>query len=335
MRMFKSALIFLISIISFNAQAEFYGYDASDLYIPYGESVETDLGFKYAAHNYAIKAMLRIGRSFALGDIMVIYGKDGKEGLRFWVHSPGLWKKVEWEDENVQEEAQSIVTLRVLGQNVDGSPILAGGGAVDGDIQTCLVPLPDDCFEEHEPLIIDMGQDGIHLGAAGIGIEYDFFGEGFMSSVQWVEQNGNDAFLALDHNGNGEIDNGSELFGRGLLLGSTQRASHGFVELRQYDLPFNGGNFDGVIDAQDGVWGELLLWTDLNADGLSTPDELMLLSDSDITQLPVDAKENARRDAGGNALRFWAWATGENTQGNNKYKMVDVFFAPLNTSRGN
>lgn len=303
--------------------ASFYFYDATDLNFPYGESPATKIGFDFATHNYVSKAKLK----FATGDILLMHGPNQTWGLRMWVNPPGSWVKTEWEDPYVQEQSQSVVILRQAGQNLDGTPIVTTGGGTNDDIP-CLLPVPE-CNEEQEPLIIDLGQDGIHLGAPGIGIEFDFFGDGSKVATQWVAPYGNEAFLALDANQNGQIDNGSELFGRGILIGSDTRARHGFEELAQYDIIFNGGNFDGVIDQRDAVWQKLLLWNDLNADGISTPDELTPLHQSDITELQLNAKENARLDPAGNALRFWAWANANNVTGDNKFKMVDVFFAPL------
>lgn len=319
----KTLFIALILLMSPNVYANFYYYDATDLKFEPGENVDTDLGFKTAVGRYVIFAK----SDFANGDILLLHGPNQAWGLRFWVKPPGQWVKTEWEDPYVQEQSQSVVILRQAGQNLDGTPIVTTGGGTNDDIP-CLLPVPE-CNEEQEPLIIDLGQDGIHLGAPGIGIEFDFFGDGSKVATQWVAPYGNEAFLALDANQNGQIDNGSELFGRGILIGSDTRARHGFEELAQYDIIFNGGNFDGVIDQQDAVWQKLLLWNDLNADGISTPDELTPLHQSDITELQLNAKENARLDPAGNALRFWAWANANNVTGDNKFKMVDVFFAPL------
>lgn len=57
----------------------------------------------------------------------------------------------------------------------------------------------------------------------------------------------NSAFLALDHNHNGMIDDGSELFGT--------RSGDGFADLAAYDEDHNG-----VIDSNDAVFDRLQLW---------------------------------------------------------------------------
>ena len=65
-----------------------------------------------------------------------------------------------------------------------------------------------------------------------------------------------DAFLCLDKNGNGLIDNGSELFG------DQYGAQTGFDELAKYD-----SNKDGIVNESDEVYSKLLLWSDMNKDG--------------------------------------------------------------------
>lgn len=217
-------------------------------------------------------------------------------------------------------EQGPIIILRQLNSG--------GGGNINDNCIPLLPPIPE-CNADSEPLVIDLGQDGIHLGQSGSGIYYDFFGDNVLRPAQWVAKDGNDAFLALDKNQNGKIDNGAELFGRGWLVNSSQRAQHGFEELAQYDQIALGGNQDGLISDKDNIWSALVLWLDINADGVSTPNEIQSLSSNDINELPINPKENARRDSAGNHLRFWAWAYSNDKKANQKYKMVDVFFNSL------
>ncbi len=67
------------------------------------------------------------------------------------------------------------------------------------------------------------------------------------------------AFLALDKNGDGIINNGSELFGT--------KSGNGFADLAMYDEDNNGW-----IDEQDAVFNQLRLWhkTDDGEDKLTT-----------------------------------------------------------------
>jgi hypothetical protein len=191
-----------------------------------------------------------------------------------------------------------------------------------------MIPTCDPDYDD--PLLIDLGQDGIHLGQAGTGVWFDMNADGEQSKLQWVQVNGNEAFLALDLNYNGNIDSGAELFGTSTYINTSNTiATNGFIALAQYDYINQGGNEDGIISSADNVWSKLILWLDHNADALSTSDELIELNSIGITQLSITPKFNGRQDSAGNLLPFWSWAWDENINGNNKYKMVDVFFKPL------
>jgi hypothetical protein len=106
------------------------------------------------------------------------------------------------------------------------------------------------------------------------------------------------AFLALDRNHNGRIDDGGELFGNHTRLAGGAEAANGFDALAEFDL-----NRDGIINAADPVWPLLLLWTDRNHDGKSSPDELQPAASSLVT-LDLRYHWNGRRDRFGNMFRY-------------------------------
>ena len=188
----------------------------------------------------------------------------------------------------------------------------------------------DDPQTPLDPLIIDLGQDGIHLGDKGVGVMFDLMATGTPIKMQWTAPSGNDAFVMIDKNGNGIVDNGSELLTNynQLMLQNTQ-APNGFADLAQYDLVSLGGNDDGFISEADTVWHDLRLWLDSNADGISTPNEILKPQSIGLTHLYTIPKENNRKDAAGNLLPLWAWSKNLNKKSHNKYKMVDVFFLAL------
>lgn len=103
-------------------------------------------------------------------------------------------------------------------------------------------------------------------------------------------------WLALDRDGNGSIDGGDELFGSGTRLrGSSDHARNGFAALAELDA-----NGDGLVDARDPRFGELLLWRDHDADRRSLPGELEPLSSAGVQALPVSSAKDAECDARGN-----------------------------------
>ncbi len=127
--------------------------------------------------------------------------------------------------------------------------------------------------------------------------------------VQWVKPGGDEAFLAIDRNGNGIVDNGGELFGVGTpLVFEGTNAPNGFVGLAQYDSIELGGNDDGYITKDDAIWSALRLWRDINADGISTRDEMLTPERLGITSFETIPKFGKRYDPAGNIIPYWAWA---------------------------
>ena len=53
------------------------------------------------------------------------------------------------------------------------------------------------------PIVIDLGNNGINLGQAGVGVYFDVNADGVRDHVQWVRRGGDEGFLALDRSGNG------------------------------------------------------------------------------------------------------------------------------------
>src|SRR5262245_64648700 len=96
----------------------------------------------------------------------------------------------------------------------------------------CLVAAS--AWSQCSPIVVDVNKDGIKLGPAGRGVSFDVNSDGFPDFVQWVRPGGDEAFLALDHNNNGIVDDGSDLFGVGTPLFEGGKAPNGFVGLAQY-----------------------------------------------------------------------------------------------------
>ncbi len=83
-----------------------------------------------------------------------------------------------------------------------------------------------------------------------------------------------------DKNGNGTIDNGTELFGDNTVLNNGNTASNGFAALADLD-----SNQDGLIDTSDAAFADLRVWQDQNQDGISQASELKTLAELDIVSI--------------------------------------------------
>lgn len=134
-------------------------------------------------------------------------------------------------------------------------------------------------YQGVDPLVLDLDGDGIDLvGQSSVSPRFDLDGDGFSEKAGWVGSG--DGLLALDRNGNGVIDDVSELFGGpradggvdtngdGRITGA-ERMQSGFDALAAYD-----GNGDGVIDASDAVFSELRVWIDADGDAVTDEGEL-------------------------------------------------------------
>lgn len=187
---------------------------------------------------------------------------------------------------------------------------LGGSGACSCDLQ-------DDAPGAGCPLILNLKPEPWHLTGLDDAVAFDIDGDGHLERMGWTQRQTSLAFLARDLNGNGLVDDGSELFGIGTRLIDGRRASNGFVALNEEDA-----NLDGVIDPHDPAWQRLLLWTDDDHDGHSQPGELRALSKSGITALEVEHEEVGRRDVFGNLFRYQAKVR----FGSERRPFYDVFF---------
>lgn len=170
-------------------------------------------------------------------------------------------------------------------------------GTVDGGAGCCCFPTP---------VLIDVNGDGFSLTDAYSGVMFDMGGDGRVEPVAWTISNTDDAWLAYDRNANGRIDSGKELFGSFTDQPHATTNRNGFVALAEFDLGANGGNLDGVISKHDAVFSSLLLWQDVNRNGISEPSELNTLKELGLKTIELDFKESKKTDEYGNEFRYRA-----------------------------
>ena len=155
------------------------------------------------------------------------------------------------------------------------------------------------------PVIFDISGDGFHLTSAGNGVKFDISGRGKPIQIAWTAAGAQNGFLALDRNTNGVIDDGTELFGN-FTLQPTIDHPNGFNALSIYDKLENGGNEDGIIDANDRIFSYLRVWIDANHDGVSQKEEVHTLAEMEIVSIDLRYSLSEKTDDFGNLFRYKA-----------------------------
>ena len=325
--MFKTIYICILLMFSAFSHAALYTYDATDKQHILGVVTQPP-GFMYAYKTWVNK----VKEQWQPNDVLRISQHITQNGKEITIYGYGLYTA----------NGNFVLIPEVQVATISGTNVEVTLRAIDPIVWTGdgggIFPSEDseefnnsDDLVYRDPLIIDLGQDGIHM-RSDRAIVFDYLGNGEHFLTQWVAPNGNEAFVFIDLNENGTVDNGTELFGDTMVLlegNGKEVAKDGFEALTQYNQSVLGGNNDDNISADDLIWPQLKLWLDIDANGISTPDEIMTLDEANISTISLQTKESNRQDANGNRLPLWSWATNQNEQGNKKHKVIDVFFKAL------
>ncbi|WP_201485730.1 calcium-binding protein [Pseudomonas sp. OF001] len=163
-------------------------------------------------------------------------------------------------------------------------------------------------IQRSDPLTLDVDGDGIETVSANSGITFDFDGDGLKTGTGWIK--GDDALLVRDLDGNGRIDNGSELFGVDTIKRDGSKARDGFDALRELD-----SNADGVFDAQDEHFASVRVWQDRNQDGVSQSNELKTLNEHGIASISLGSTAASQNSNGNLISATGSYTRSDGTQG--------------------
>ncbi len=242
-------------------------------------------------------------------------------GRQEWAHlfvspSANLWN-------GMQDPSNAVLRTakKAFGRTLPATYTFAGHTySVCGECQ---------CFSStnYSPLVIDL-EDGaaesapVHLDLTSFdeGVAFDVLGTRSGVRVAWPTRPGRVGFLVLDRNGNGVIDDGSEMFGDATMDGG-HTFDNGFEALASLDT-----NRDGRISSRDVAFAELRVWHDRNSDGHTDPGELTSLTDDGIGSIGLHyATKIERVDTMGNEVR--QRASVQMTNGERR-RVLDLWLTP-------
>ena len=143
------------------------------------------------------------------------------------------------------------------------------------------------------PLIVDLDGDGVETTSVTGGVYFDHDSNGFAENSSWVGKD--DGLLVRDINGNGQIDDGTELFGNNSVLSSGEKATNGFEALKDLD-----SNNDGIFNSSDTAWNEVKVWKDSNQNGKVDAGELLTLEQANISGINLNYQNSNTTDDNGN-----------------------------------
>jgi hypothetical protein len=131
--------------------------------------------------------------------------------------------------------------------------------------------------------VLDLDSNGIQTLSVDAGVQFDLLANGQPVQTGWVGSG--DGLLVMDRNNDGNINDGSELFGSSTVLPDGSKAIDGYQALAQLDT-----NHDGVINSSDAKFAHLGVWMDGNSDGQTGTGEVKSLAELNITQLSLNAQ---------------------------------------------
>ena len=188
----------------------------------------------------------------------------------------------------------------------DGVHIL--GGLWCSGVPKLLVEYCWGCDERppcDDPLIVSTKDDTYELTSTEGGVLFDLNSDGELQKLPWIAGS-DDAFLVLDRNRNGVIDDGRELFSH--VSPQVPSASpNGFLALGLFDEKQNGGDEDGKINSGDKIYESLRLWLDRDRDGRTDSGELLTLSEAGLLEIELKYTDaHSHPDEHGNTFKYSA-----------------------------
>jgi hypothetical protein len=229
------------------------------------------------------------------------------EGLRFWdTNKNGFLEAGDddfgrfqiWRDlnQNGISETNELFSLSALGikslnltLNLTGDELVSDSNVLFAtsefhrtDGTTGLIGDVSFAFDPEDPMIappivFDLDNDGAGLVTLeSSNTRFDMNGDGVADKTGWIKSG--DAFLALDRNDNGTIDNIDEIS----FVKDKEGAKTDLEGLAAFD-----SNGDGVLNGDDAHFVKFRAWVDSNGNGTTDAGELLSLAEAGIASISL------------------------------------------------
>jgi VCBS repeat-containing protein len=143
---------------------------------------------------------------------------------------------------------------------------------VDNDGDRATAALSVTIMAAAPPVALDLDGDGVEFVTSAAGTLFDYNGDGIAETTAWVGPD--DGLLVLDRNGDGRINDGTELV----------FAEDGLSDLQGLAARYDS-NGDGNLDATDADFSRFGVWRDSNGNGVTDPGELQSLTEAGIARI--------------------------------------------------
>jgi T1SS-143 domain-containing protein len=173
-----------------------------------------------------------------------------------------------------------------------------------------------------DPLLLDLDGNGYTFGTS---VSFDINGDGKVDVVRW--NTSADGMLAFDRNGDGVINDGTELFSQHFM---GENYATGAEALASLDT-----NGNGVIDAYDAAFANLVIWQDANADGVTDGGELRSLVNNGIASITIPTTRAADEFDGQSVIGNGTFTRTDGTTGGYVEVALDTVFGSQNVPFGN
>jgi len=174
------------------------------------------------------------------------------------------------------------------------------------------------------PVVLDLNHDGVHTtDLTHSTVSFDYNGDGVASKTAWVDTH--DGILAIDLNGDGRVNNGSEIV-------FTQHAAGAPTDLAALEQLYDT-NHDGKLTAADHDFAQFGVWQDANGNGVSDPGEFKSLAALGIVEIGLESNHQQSVSVDGSVVTYGeaAFTTADGATG----EVADIGFGNFdNASSG-